>query len=115
MLFLQVFDFVRSGCHYRLQSGHAPEVLGDGRKAELVPSPGQPAQAHSFEAHDGLEVRKHCAHIIQSGISGSSPQTADPTRFARADPTRFGAEKGELILALSVERYTSRSPVMVPT
>ncbi len=85
MLFLQVFDFVRAGCHYRLQSGQAPGVLGDGRKAGLVPSPGQAAQGHSFEALSGLEVRAVLAHLIQSRISGSSPQTANPARFARAE------------------------------
>jgi hypothetical protein len=52
---------------------------------------------------------------LQSGISGSSPQMADPALLAVADPARFAVEKGEPTPALSVDRYTSRSPVMVPT
>ncbi|MHB8270282.1 hypothetical protein [Bradyrhizobium sp.] len=46
----------------------------------------------------------HETEIAQSGIFGSSPQTADPTLLAAADPTRFAAENGELMVALSVER-----------
>jgi hypothetical protein len=42
--------------------------------------------------------------LPQSGMSGSSPQIADPTLLAAADPTRFAAENGEPMLALSVER-----------
>jgi hypothetical protein len=42
--------------------------------------------------------------IVQSGISGSSPQTADPALLAAADPARFAAENGELTVALFVER-----------
>ncbi len=38
--------------------------------------------------------------ITQSGIIGSSPQIADPTLLAVADPTRFTAENGELMVAL---------------
>jgi hypothetical protein len=37
---------------------------------------------------------------FQSGISGSSPHKADPTRLALADPKWFAAENGELINAL---------------
>lgn len=40
----------------------------------------------------------------QSGMSGSSPQAADPALFAVADPARLDAANGELMRALSVER-----------
>ena len=42
--------------------------------------------------------------LPQSGMSGSSPQIADPTLLAAADPTLFAAENGEPILAPSIER-----------
>ena len=41
---------------------------------------------------------------FQSGISGSSPQMADPALLAVADPVRFAVEKGDATPALSVDR-----------
>src|SRR5690606_2090485 len=51
----------------------------------------------------------------QSGISGSSPQVAEPAACARPEPARFATENGEPMLALSVDRYASRFPIIVPT
>ena len=39
----------------------------------------------------------------QSGISGSSPHTADPARLARPVPARFALANGLLTTALSVD------------
>ena len=52
---------------------------------------------------------------LQSGMSGSSPQTAEPAALAAADPALSLTEKGVPIAALSVERKTSRSTTIVPT
>jgi hypothetical protein len=60
-------------------------------------------------------ITRSLSALIHSGIFGSSPQMAEPIRGAVADPARAAATNGELMLALSVERYTSRSPVIVPT
>lgn len=48
------------------------------------------------ETHDG-------ADWTQSGIDGSSPQTADPAERAAADPGEAFRANGELILAESVD------------
>lgn len=45
---------------------------------------------------------------------GSSPHTAEPARFALAVPALARCANGEPIVALSVERYTTRSPTTVP-
>ncbi len=51
----------------------------------------------------------------QSGMSGSSPQIADPTARAEADPGCRAVENELLMEAESVDRKTRRSPTMVPT
>ena len=54
----------RSSWCCRRYSGHAPEVLGDGREEELVPGARQPSEAHSLEAHGGLEMRKQHLDLL---------------------------------------------------
>ena len=44
-----------------------------------------------------------------------SPYMAEPARLACAEAALFATENEELITALWVERYTSRSPTIVPT
>ncbi len=56
-------------------------------------------------------LRSKPESLPQSGMSGSSPQIADPALLAAADPALLATEKEELTLALSVDRYTSRSTV----
>lgn len=53
--------------------------------------------------------------LAYSGMSGSLPHIADLARCALAEPARLADAKGELSAALCVERYTRRSPTMVPT
>ena len=50
------------------------------------------------------QTRRLPGSQVQSGMLGSSPQIAEPAAFALPVPARFAAEKGELTVALSVER-----------
>ena len=59
---------------------------------------GEPLGAGTDAVHSLSSISS--ASSFQSGISGSSPHRADPTRLALADPKRFAAENGELIDAL---------------
>ena len=54
----------RSSWCCRCQPSHAPEVLGDGREEELVPGACQSSEAHSLEAHGGLEMRKQHLDLL---------------------------------------------------
>ena len=47
-------------------------------------------------------------------MKGSSPAMPERARFARAVPARARRAKDEPIEALSLLRYTTRSPTIVP-